>query len=145
MKAEEMDVGSFYNFVEQTERLVYLGNNFSGNGYWHQFALVSEPTVAWCELQKMDLAMIELTPVVEVALVEGSDMAIKSCACLKLIGKTVSVAFGKYGAIHPVKITDVVIDQGVLKLQIYWEKCQQTQLLDMSIVKHVAGIDYSID
>ena len=32
--------GDRCNWVNQAERLVYLGRNWSGNGYWHQFALV---------------------------------------------------------------------------------------------------------
>ena len=41
---------------------MYLGYNWSGNGYWHQFALVENPTVVWCEVQPSELSMIVETP-----------------------------------------------------------------------------------
>ena len=51
-----------YNWKGQPERLVYLGFNWSGNGYWHQFALVDDPLkVVWCEIPQSDLHMIEET------------------------------------------------------------------------------------
>lgn len=57
----KLKLGEKYNFKNQPERLVYLGNNFSGNGYWHQFAKVEEPEVVWSEMLVTDLHMIELT------------------------------------------------------------------------------------
>ena len=57
----ELLVGGKYNFKDQPERLVYLGNNFSGNGYWHQFAKVEEPVVVWSEMQDSDLTLLEVT------------------------------------------------------------------------------------
>ena len=42
--------GEIYNLKDQTEPLVYLGRNFSGNGYWNQFARVESPNVVWCEV-----------------------------------------------------------------------------------------------
>lgn len=48
-----------YNFQNQPERLKYLGNNWSGNGYWHQFEKVSEPGVVWCEVQGAELSLME--------------------------------------------------------------------------------------
>ena len=56
-----MVVGEKYNFKNQPERLVYLGKNWSGNGYWHQFAKVDEPNIVWSEMQDSDLGMIERT------------------------------------------------------------------------------------
>jgi len=56
-----MKVGGKYNWKNQPERLVYLGNNWSGNGYWHQFAKVESPTVVWCEVKDTELPMIEET------------------------------------------------------------------------------------
>lgn len=53
--------GNKYNWKYQPERLIYKGYNFSGNGYWHQFAKVESPGVVWCEVQTADLAMIEET------------------------------------------------------------------------------------
>lgn len=56
-----MIIGNRYNWKYQKERLVYLGHNFSGNGYWHQFAKVEAPDVVWCEVLTSDLHMIEET------------------------------------------------------------------------------------
>lgn len=42
-----------------TEKLIYLGKNFSGNGYWHQFAKVETPDVVWCEVVDGDLYLLE--------------------------------------------------------------------------------------
>ncbi len=57
----DMVVGGKYNWRYQAERLVYLGRNWSGNGYWHQFAKVESPTVVWCEVVDSDLKMFEET------------------------------------------------------------------------------------
>lgn len=53
--------GGKYNFTNQAERLIYLGYNWSGNGFWHQFSKVEEPEVVWAELKDRDLYMIEET------------------------------------------------------------------------------------
>ena len=58
---KEMVLHESYNFVNQPERLKYVGNNLSGNGYWHQFEKISNPGVVWSELQGSDLWMIERT------------------------------------------------------------------------------------
>lgn len=60
-RASPLKIGGFYNWKGQPERLVYLGYNFSGNGYWHQFAKTDTPHSVWCEVQPSDLAMIEET------------------------------------------------------------------------------------
>ena len=60
--APEMVKGGRYNWKDQKERLVYLGRNRSGNGFWHQFAKIEAPTVVWCEVVDADLHMIEKTP-----------------------------------------------------------------------------------
>ncbi len=57
----KLELHGKYNFKNQPERLIYLGNNFSGNGYWHQFAKVDEPDVVWSEMLDADLQMIEET------------------------------------------------------------------------------------
>ena len=44
-------VGNRYNFVNQKERLIYMGYEYAG-GCWHQFAKVSEPEVVWCEVSE---------------------------------------------------------------------------------------------
>lgn len=62
MSAPQMTIGGRYNWKHQPERLVYLGHNWSGNGYWHQFAIVSNPSVVWCEVQTDDLESFEETP-----------------------------------------------------------------------------------
>lgn len=56
-----MKIGGKYNWKDQPERLVYLGDNFSGNGYWHQFAKVESPEVVWGEVKGCDLCMFEET------------------------------------------------------------------------------------
>lgn len=57
----EMVIGGKYNWKGQPEPLIYLGNNWSRNGYWHQFALVEDPTEIWCEVQSSDLELFEET------------------------------------------------------------------------------------
>ena len=61
MKASRMNKGGKYNWVNQEERLIYLGYNWSGNGNWHQFALVERPDKVWCESKTPDLESIEET------------------------------------------------------------------------------------
>lgn len=56
-----MKVGGKYNWKNQPERLVYLGDNLSGNGYWHQFAKIDSPSEVWCEVKGYDLGMLEET------------------------------------------------------------------------------------
>ena len=50
-----------YNWIGQPERLIYLGKKFSGNGYWHQFALVENPREVWCEVKGDQLEHFEET------------------------------------------------------------------------------------
>jgi hypothetical protein len=54
-------IGNRYNWKNQEERLVYLGENISGNGYWHQFAKIDTPSIIWCEVKTPDLRMFEET------------------------------------------------------------------------------------
>lgn len=61
LTSNDMKRGGYYNWLGQPERLVYLGYNFSGNGYWHQFALVEKPTKVWCEVLTADLHLLERT------------------------------------------------------------------------------------
>lgn len=61
----ELIRGEKYNFRNQPERLIYLGNNWSSNGYWHQFVKVDSPERVWAELLDSDLQMIEATDVNE--------------------------------------------------------------------------------
>ncbi len=61
MNKSDLVIGGKYNWINQEERLVYLGFNFSGNGYWHQFALVQEPDVVWCEVAENELQFLEET------------------------------------------------------------------------------------
>ena len=56
-----MKIGTHYNWKNQSERLIYIGYNWSGNGYWHQFEKVGEPGIVWCEIQESNLADIEET------------------------------------------------------------------------------------
>lgn len=57
----KMTIGCRYNWKGQPERLVYLGDNLSGNGFWHQFAKVEAPTVVWCEVKGYQLEQFEET------------------------------------------------------------------------------------
>ena len=57
-----MEIGGRYNWRNQPERLIYLGLNWSGDGFWHQFALVAEPEVVWCEVLDSELESFEETP-----------------------------------------------------------------------------------
>ena len=57
----KMTIGGRYNWIGQPERLVYLGDNFSGNGYWHQFAKIDSPHVVWCEVKGGQLDQFEET------------------------------------------------------------------------------------
>ena len=61
MTKEELKRGGRYNWIHQADRLIYIGFNFSGNGYWYQFALVDEPEKVWCEVQQSSLEGIEET------------------------------------------------------------------------------------
>jgi hypothetical protein len=51
--------GELWNWIGQCERLIYIGHNWSGNSYWHQFAKVDEPEKVWCEVLTNDLPMLE--------------------------------------------------------------------------------------
>lgn len=55
-----MQVGGRYKWKHQDERLVYLGVEWSGNRFWHQFALVDDLAKVWCEVPSSDLHMFEL-------------------------------------------------------------------------------------
>ena len=57
----EFCIGGKYNWKNQPERLVYLGCNWSGNGYWHQFEKVEEPGIVWCEVLDNQLESFEET------------------------------------------------------------------------------------
>ena len=61
MNAKDLITGNKYNWKSQEERLIYLGENFSGNGYWHQFSRVESPEKVWCEVLDSDLSLIEET------------------------------------------------------------------------------------
>ena len=57
----DLKIGGKYNWNGQKERLVYIGLNWSGNGFWHQFEKVYIPGVVWCEVLDSDLHGIEET------------------------------------------------------------------------------------
>ena len=56
-----LKIGGKYNWIGQRERLIYLGHNWSGDGYWHQFALVEKPEEVWCEVKSAELSSFEET------------------------------------------------------------------------------------
>jgi|GEM_PF-2376702 len=55
----DMEIGGLYRFKDTPETLVYIGRNWSGNGYWHQFELAAQRGNVWAELQSHDLHLIE--------------------------------------------------------------------------------------
>ena len=57
----ELIRGNPYNWKHAPERLIYMGYNWSGNGYWHQFEKIDKPGEIWCEVTPSDLTMIEET------------------------------------------------------------------------------------
>ena len=61
LQASTMKRGGRYNWKNQPERLIYLGRNWSGNGYWHQFKKIGDPREVWCEVLDEDLHMLEET------------------------------------------------------------------------------------
>jgi len=61
MTVNNFKIGDNYNWKNQPERLVYLGFNHSGNGYWHQFSKIDNPKVVWCEVLPEDLKMLEIS------------------------------------------------------------------------------------
>ena len=58
---ETMKVGGAYNWKNQPDLLIYLGRNWSGNGYWHQFKKIGDPRGVWCEVLDSDLHRLEET------------------------------------------------------------------------------------
>ncbi len=60
MLVTELNINGKYNFIGQEDLLIYIGHNWSGNGYWHQFEKVGTPDV-WCELQTNELNLLEET------------------------------------------------------------------------------------
>lgn len=54
-----MTIGKMYRFKCSPELLIYIGRNFSGNGFWHQFEKADQRGTVWCELLDLDLQMIE--------------------------------------------------------------------------------------
>ena len=56
-------IGGFYNWIDQPERLVYMGaERYSGDPRnWHQFAKVETPHMCWSEVLTSDLASFEET------------------------------------------------------------------------------------
>ena len=63
LTAETMVKGGRYNwkYGDTDKELIYIGHNWSGNGYWHQFVLVDKPMTVWCEVQSHELHMLEET------------------------------------------------------------------------------------
>ena len=51
-------VGGKYNWVNQPERLIYLGKK----GSWHQFKKIGDEREVWCEVLGSDLDSFEETP-----------------------------------------------------------------------------------
>lgn len=60
MQPKDLKVGGRYNFVNQKDRLIYLGR---GNNAWcfHEFENVEQPGVVWTYLPDKDIYMLEQT------------------------------------------------------------------------------------
>ena len=52
-------IGGKYRWKGQNDDLVYLGYNHDG-GWWHQFALASNPDVIWSETTGKELEFLKL-------------------------------------------------------------------------------------
>jgi len=59
-----LKIGGRYNWPNQAERLIFIGRNWSGNGYWNQFEKVDDPGKVWCEVSDSDLHMLEETKLI---------------------------------------------------------------------------------
>jgi hypothetical protein len=56
---ENMVLNGSYRFSDQKEILTYVGHNWSGNGFWHQFEKASKPGVVWSEVLGYELELLE--------------------------------------------------------------------------------------
>lgn len=56
---ETMKRGGRYNFKNQQDRLIYLGRNWSGNGFWHQFRKIGDLRKVWAEVRDDELDLLE--------------------------------------------------------------------------------------
>jgi hypothetical protein len=67
MKSQELKREGKYNWIGQSERLVYIGTKHypSDHRAWYQFALVDKPNVCWCEVLESDLTQFEETNIPE--------------------------------------------------------------------------------
>lgn len=54
---KQLVIGKKYNWINQPERLVYIGKN----GCWHQFAKIDSMKTVWCEVLDHDLTSMEET------------------------------------------------------------------------------------
>ena len=79
--------GRKYNFKGQPERLVYLGHNFSGNGYWHQFAKVETPSKVWAEVLTSHLHCIEESKEEETVEEKAERLQKERDDIIRLVGK----------------------------------------------------------
>lgn len=61
MSNNKFQIGDLCNWVNQRERLIYLGLGTGASRGWHQFALVERPHAVWCEVLTEDLESIERT------------------------------------------------------------------------------------
>lgn len=61
MKIEDLKPGGRYNWISQSERLIFLGRCLYPDGFWYQFAKVEEPTKVWCEVRLEELKSFEVT------------------------------------------------------------------------------------
>lgn len=55
-------VGDRYKHKQGSIVVIYLGHNWSRDGYWHQFARVEEPNIVWTEFKASGLRGLEHVP-----------------------------------------------------------------------------------
>lgn len=70
-----MKAGGRYNWKYQPDRLIYLGRNWSGNNYWHQFKKIGDPRDVWCEVLDSDLHMLEETKEDQATCLDDADLS----------------------------------------------------------------------
>lgn len=112
-----MKIGGKYNWKNQTERLVFIGRNWSGNGYWNQFEKVDEPGIVWCEVPDSDLHMLEETKEEE-AVSPSSANEVQWRNIKKVVNALADLCFGspehpQWGVAHVALTTSLTSKDGL--------------------------------
>ena len=84
-------IGGKYNWVNQPDRLVYLGKK----GSWHQFKKIGDPREVWCEVLDEDLPSIEETkPLAATSTTPTSSAAVKEDPLQQRVAPWMHACFG---------------------------------------------------